>query len=104
MTDISREFVLGFIKIHILYHAQESFCGIDMIKELKSHGYRVGPSTLYPTLHRMREAGYLESEKRNEGGRMRKYYKTTAKGRQALRRVRPKIGELVSEVLDYETA
>ncbi len=101
MADISREFLLGFIKIHVLYHAQKgAVCGVDMMKELKRHGYRVGPGTLYPTLHKMQKDGYLESEKRNEGGRARIYYKATAKGRQALGRVRPKIGELVSEVLD----
>lgn len=99
--DISREFVLGFIKIHVLYHAQkEGFCGIDMMKELKRHGYRIGPGTLYPALHKMQRDGYLESEKRTEKGRVRIYYRATSKGRQALRHVKPKIGELVSEVLD----
>jgi DNA-binding PadR family transcriptional regulator len=93
--------VLGFIKIHVLYHAKnEGFCGADMMKELRRHGYRIGPGTLYPTLHRMQQDGYLESEKRTEDGRARIYYKATAKGRRALDRVRPKIGELVSEVLD----
>jgi PadR family transcriptional regulator PadR len=100
LTDISREFVLGFIKIHVLYHAQkEGICGIDMMKELRRHGYRVGPGTLYPALHRMRKDGYLESTKKTENGRVRIYYKATQKGRQALHNVRPKIGELVSEVL-----
>jgi DNA-binding PadR family transcriptional regulator len=100
LTDISREFVLGFIKIHVLHHAQkEEICGIDMMMELRRHGYRIGPGTLYPALHRMQKDGYLESSKRTEKGRARIYYKATPKGRQALRSVRPKIGELVSEVL-----
>lgn len=99
--DISREFLLGFIKIHVLYHAQkEGFCGVDIMKELKRHGYRIGPGTLYPTLHKMQADGYLESKKKTENGRARIYYRATSKGRQALRQVRPKIGELVSEVLD----
>ncbi|HEX6067228.1 MAG TPA: PadR family transcriptional regulator [Nitrososphaera sp.] len=99
--DIAREFLLGFIKIHVLYHAQkEGVCGVDMMKELKRHGYRIGPGTLYPTLHKMHEDGYLESEKRTVDGRARIYYKATSKGRQALRYVRPRIDELVSEVMD----
>jgi DNA-binding PadR family transcriptional regulator len=99
--DISREFALGFIKIHVLYHAQKGgFCGVDMMGELKRHGYRIGPGTLYPALHRMQESGYLESERRRENGRMRIYYRATPKGRAALARVRPRIGELVSEVLE----
>jgi DNA-binding PadR family transcriptional regulator len=99
-VDISREFALGFIKIHVLYHAgKEDFCGVDMMKELKRHGYRVGPGTLYPTLHRMQKDGYLQGVKRTENGRMRIYYRATAKGRQALSQLKPRIGELVSEVL-----
>lgn len=99
--DISREFVLGFIKIHVLYHAQkEDFCGIDIMKELRRHGYRIGPGTLYPTLHKMQRDGYLQSKKRTENGRVRIYYKTTPKGKHALHHVKPKISELVSEILD----
>lgn len=101
--DISREFALGFVKIHVLYHAKkEGFCGVDMMEELKRHGYRIGPGTLYPTLHRMEKSGYLASEKRRENGRMRIYYRATSKGRSALNRVRPRIGELVSEVLESD--
>jgi DNA-binding PadR family transcriptional regulator len=99
--DIAREFLLGFIKIHLLYHAnKEGFCGIDMIAELKRHGYRIGPSTLYPTLHKLQESGYLKSEKRNENGKMRIYYRTTSKGKQALNHIKPKIDELVSEITE----
>lgn len=99
--DISREFLLGFIKIHVLYHAQkEGFCGVDMMKELKRHGYHIGPGTLYPTLHKMQQDGYLQSEKRKEDGRMRIYYRTTSKGKLALSKVRPKINELISEILE----
>jgi PadR family transcriptional regulator PadR len=101
--DISREFVLGFIKIHLLYHAdKEAFCGIDMMNELRKHGYRIGPSTLYPTLHRMKEDGYLQSEKRTENGKVRIYYRATSKGRSTLNHVRPMIRELVSEALKGE--
>ncbi len=103
LMDISREFVLGFIKIHMLYHADKGgFCGVDMMKELKKHGYRIGPGTLYPTLHRMQQDGYLLSEKRKENGRMRIYYRATPKGRLALSRIKPKISELVSEVLEND--
>jgi DNA-binding PadR family transcriptional regulator len=99
--DISREFVLGFIKIHILSHAgNEGFCGVDIMNELRRHGYRMGPGTLYPILHKMQDSGYLKDEKRVENGRMKIYYRITPRGRAALKNVRPKIGELVSELLD----
>jgi len=100
--DILNEFVLGFIKIHLLHHAGEGgkgFCGVDMMKELKRHGYTVGPGTLYPMLHKMEKGGYLTRQKAVEGGRMRIYYRITPKGRKALEGIKPKIDELVSEVL-----
>lgn len=99
--DILREFVLGFVKIHILYHAAEEngFCGVDMMKELRRHGYSIGPGTLYPMLHRMEKGGYLKKVKSIEGGRMRIYYTITPKGGQALSGISPKIREVVSEVM-----
>jgi DNA-binding PadR family transcriptional regulator len=100
-VDISREFLLGFIKIHMLYHAKkEGFCGTDMMKELRRHGYAIGSGTLYPTLHRMDKVGYLRSEKRTENGRVRIYYRATTKGKLALKHIKPKINELVSEILE----
>jgi PadR family transcriptional regulator, regulatory protein PadR len=99
--NLPREFLLGFIKIHILYHAaKEGFCGVDMMKELKRHGYSVGPGTLYPILHRLQMSGYLRAERKTERGKMRVYYNGTNKGRQALEQTRLKITELVSEVFD----
>ncbi|MBI5750151.1 MAG: PadR family transcriptional regulator, partial [Nitrospinae bacterium] len=37
-----RDFFLGFIKIHILHHAiEEDICGVEIIDELKRHGYKI---------------------------------------------------------------
>ena len=96
-----REFFLGFIKIHMLYHAEkESYCGVDIIKELGRHGYSIGPGTIYPILHKMEGEGYLLKEKRVENGRLRIYYRATKKGKSTLEDVKSKIQELVSEVLE----
>lgn len=99
-NELSREFFLGFIKIHILYHAEEeTVCGVDMMKELARHGYSVGPGTLYPVLHRMEKRGYLRGTERLENGRRRIYYSATKKGSTALVGAKTKIRELVSEVM-----
>jgi PadR family transcriptional regulator PadR len=55
---------------------------------------------MYPTLHALRKKGYLSEERRVVGGKVRKYYRITETGRQVLALVRPKIRELVGEVLD----
>jgi len=47
----------------------------------------------------MVEDGYLESKKRAERGRVKICFKATSKGSFALKQVKPKINELVSEVL-----
>ncbi len=98
-----REFFLGFVKIHILYHAaQGPVYGAELAQELARHGYNLSPGTLYPTLHRLHEQGYLARESRVVGGRVRKYYTLTAKGRAALAEARRKIAELVAEVLEAQ--
>jgi DNA-binding PadR family transcriptional regulator len=95
-----RDFLLGFVKIHILHHsAEEPLYGLAFIQELQRHGYELSPGTLYPILHQMENQGYLVSASRTVHGKVRKYYTITAQGRAALAELRPKIQELVDEVL-----
>jgi len=69
---LDREFFLGFIKIHILYHAsKEPIFGVEIAEELARHGYSISPGTLYPVLHRLEKEGYLESNSKVVNGRMR---------------------------------
>ncbi len=98
---LDREFFLGFIKIHILYHAsKEPIFGVEIAKELARHGYSISPGTLYPTLHRLAEEGYLKSNSKVVNGRVRKYYQATAEGKLLLEQARKKIRELVTEVIE----
>ena len=96
-----REFFLGFVKIHILYHAAEGpVYGAEMARELGRHGYEISPGTLYPTLHRLEQSGYLISEERVVEGRRRRYYLITPAGEAALAEARARLSELVAEVLE----
>ncbi len=98
---LDREFFLGFIKIHILYHAsKEPIFGAEIAEELSRHGYSISPGTLYPTLHRLEKEGYLESNSRVVEGRVRKYYQATIEGKRVLEQSREKIRELVTEVIE----
>ncbi len=97
---LDREFFLGFIKIHILYHAsKEPIFGVEIAEELARHGYSISPGTLYPVLHRLEKEGYLESSSKVVNGRMRKYYQATAEGKLVLEQSKKKIRELVTEVI-----
>ena len=63
-----REFVSGFIRLHILHHAaQEPLVGFWMIEELRRHGYEMSPGTIYPLLHSLQKKGYLSVEVKREG-------------------------------------
>lgn len=98
---ILRKFFLGFIQVHILYHAKkEPFFGSWMIEELKRHGYSVSAGTLYPILHNMESWGLLKKEDKIVEGRVRKYYSTTEKGDKILNEVREKAYELFNEIKD----
>ena len=100
MGDIFRDTFLGFIRVHVLYHASKGrIFGLEMIEELREHGYDLSPGTLYPILHALEKAGYLRSEQQVVAGKVRKYYRITVAGRKALRELREKIRELTREVL-----
>jgi DNA-binding PadR family transcriptional regulator len=98
--DLLRDFLLGFVKIHVLQHASRApVYGFALIDELGRHGYRLGPGSLYPLLHRLERAGFIARVDRIVGGRIRKYCISTEAGERALDEARMKIRELVDEVL-----
>jgi PadR family transcriptional regulator, regulatory protein PadR len=93
----------GLIRLHVLHHASmESIFGLGMIRELRRHGYRVGPGTLYPLLHRMEQKGYLRSRAQLIGGRSRRSYTATRRGRQALEQAKARVRELFDEIFEDE--
>jgi len=100
-NTITRGVFLAFVRVHVLHHAaQGPIFGLEMIEELRHHGYSIGPGTLYPILHGLQSAGCLRSKQEVVNGKQRKYYVATAKGRRALTDVRKQIRELVDEVLE----
>jgi len=100
--DVEREILRLLWKIHILHHAAEGpIIGNWMLEELREHGYRVSPGTLYPLLARMERLGWLEREGA-AGGRpaanATRPYRATAAGRRALKEVKARLRELSAEV------
>lgn len=90
----------GFIRIHILYHAtEEQICGIEIIEELRRHGYTVSPGTIYPILHKMNNDKLLVAHNEIKDGKRRIYYKATSQGKKVLDQTREKIKELYDEVI-----
>jgi len=96
-----QEFLAGLIRLHILHHAVEGeFFGNWMIEELREHGYKIGPGTLYPMLHGLEGKGYLKSRTERQGQRARRVYRATPKGRKALAAAKHRVRELFGELIE----
>lgn len=97
----NQELYIGLVRLHVLHHAAEGpIFGLGMIEELRRHGYRLGPGTIYPILHGMERRGWLRSEKRLANGHRRKVYAATAAGRRALAEARQQVRELFEEMCE----
>jgi PadR family transcriptional regulator, regulatory protein PadR len=93
----------GLIRLHVLHHAaQEPVFGLWLIEELRRHGYRISPGTLYPILHSLEGRGLLRSGSQRERRTVRRMYSATAKGRRTLQRAKGRVRELFGEMLEDE--
>jgi PadR family transcriptional regulator PadR len=99
---IMRDVFLAFVRVHVLHHAaRERIFGLEMMEELKRHGYDISAGTLYPLLHALEASGILSSTQEVVDGKTRRYYRTTTAGDALLTELRAKIRELVDEVLEH---
>lgn len=84
----SRELVKGTLQTVILrlLRARGRMYGYEMtqhVKELSNGKYQLTEGSLYPTLHKLEKDGLLGTERELIGGRTRKYYRLTEKGKVA---------------------
>jgi PadR family transcriptional regulator PadR len=91
--DYDREFLTGAVGVLLLGLLRERpMYGYEILEQAERRSgsaLRMKEGTLYPALHKMERAGLLKAEWRNnDAGRLRKYYRLTAKGR---RRAQSKI-------------
>lgn len=100
---ITKKLILGFARVHILYHASKGeIYGSWMMEELERHGYSVSPGTIYPILHEMEREGLLKSRKVVVGGKVRRMYRITEKGQELLEDARKKVKELFDEIMEED--
>ncbi len=103
MQKLKQKLYLGFLHMHILYHAnKEPFYGVWMMEELKEHGYQIGPSHIYPLLNSLEKEGLLSVEHKIIDGHQRKYYRITSEGQLVLKDLMEKVKELSNELFDKD--
>ncbi|WP_029144708.1 PadR family transcriptional regulator [Microbacterium luticocti] len=56
--------------------------GYGLLQQLERHGFPTDANTLYPLLRRLEKQGYLRSEWNTDEARPRKFYRTSAAGRE----------------------
>jgi PadR family transcriptional regulator PadR len=96
-----RDLYAGLIRLHVLHHAaEEPVYGAWIIEELRRHGYRLSPGTLYPMLHGLERQGLLKCRREGDGKRARRLYTITRKGRTALADAKDKVRELFGELFE----
>jgi PadR family transcriptional regulator, regulatory protein PadR len=96
---VLRDVYLGFVRLHLLHHASEApIYGLDMIRELDRHGYKLSAGTLYPILHGMERSGLLVSKSEGAGRNRRRLYRATDLGLAGLEEARRRAQELVDEI------
>jgi PadR family transcriptional regulator, regulatory protein PadR len=101
--DGTKDLFSGLIRIHVLRHAcEDGIFGLGMIRELRHHGYRIGPASIYPLLHNMERRGLLRSSLTWIDGRRRKVYHGTRAGQRMLAEAKEKVRELTEEILEND--
>ncbi|MHA1784312.1 MAG: PadR family transcriptional regulator [Candidatus Helarchaeota archaeon] len=100
---ILRKFFLGFIRVHVLYHASKGkIYGKEIKEELERHGYNISYGTLYPILHSLEKQDLLTKSNEKIGGKIRKYYKITEQGYKVFNELKEKIKELSEEIFEND--
>ena len=99
----NRDLMAGFVRLHVLNHANTGpIFGIGIIERLSFHGYVLSPGTLYPILHGLERDGFLRSREEVAGNRRRRIYEITETGQRALILSKVRLWELFKEVFEHE--
>ncbi|MFZ5447438.1 MAG: PadR family transcriptional regulator [Thermodesulfobacteriota bacterium] len=99
-NQIYQAFWQGMVRLVVLHQASQGpIYGGRFSKFLRDKGHPISPGSLYPLLHLLEKAGFLQSRLKVYRGRVRKYYEITPQGRTCLEEVRRGVADLVKEVI-----
>ena len=96
---IDRDFMRGFVKLYTLWRASRGeVYGMEILDEMRELGFKLSPGTLYPALHALLQERDVTVKTRNVGGRLRKVYRATPKGRKEVEEVIVRLSFLIRKV------
>ncbi len=85
---MQREVLKGHLDLLLLATLAEEpahgYLVVERLKQRSSGAFELGEGTVYPALYRLERAGLLASSWSSVGGRRRRVYELTAKGRAML--------------------
>jgi PadR family transcriptional regulator PadR len=90
MGTVKKDQLLGKLDLLVLRilstgEKMHGYAIAERIEQLSENVLQVGEGSLYPALHRMDEAGWIQSEwAASENNRRARYYKITAAGKRQL--------------------
>lgn len=99
--ELIRSMVRGLSRLMILWLlSREVKTGYGVLKELKRMtGQPLSPGIIYPLLYELEREGYLSSRWAERGRRKVRFYSTTERGLESLRRMRERLGEPLKKAL-----
>ncbi len=83
-ASLLQELRRGAIVLGILSRLRNEHYGYSLREDLARMGLEVNEGTLYPLLRRLESQGLLQSRWEIGGGRPRRYYRISPKGKKAL--------------------
>jgi PadR family transcriptional regulator PadR len=86
--EVLKGHVDGLLLAALAHGPAHGYAIIESVREGSAGAFDLREGTVYPALHRMEQAGLVASRWGSEGGRRRRVYAVTAKGRRELDRQR----------------
>lgn len=84
----------------LLILEQSPLHGYELVEKLDDYfGQKIALGTIYPSLHRLVEKGYIISKSKWDGDRERKVYELTSQGKTALRTAHVDISQIAADTI-----
>lgn len=100
LDALRQELRRGTLVLAVLAAFRTERFGAEGLETLRSAGTGIEPGALYPMLRRLEAQGLLTSDRRQEDGRLKRFYRTTPRGMEILNLLRAEQFELARSLAE----